>query len=108
MEPSPFLLDSSVAMTGDPDRYFRERVTGDLWKTGYSPAPINQLIERAGAAMDAKKRQALYEEIQMKMWEDMPVIYLQQTKLLMLKKKGLSGVLGLKTQIMHMTEVSIA
>jgi ABC-type transport system substrate-binding protein len=101
-------FSSSVAMTGDPDRYFRERIIGDMWKTGYSPAPINQLIERAGATIDERKRQALYEEIQQKMWEDMPVIYLQQTKFIMLKKKNVSGLLGLKTQVLHMTELSIA
>ena len=58
--------------------------------------------------IDERKRQALYEDIQLKLWEDMPVLYLQQTKFIWLKKKNVTGLLGLKTQILHMTELAIA
>ena len=99
---------SSVALTGDPDRYFRERLIADAYAMGYKNAAVTQQLNDAVAVTDTQKRQQIYEDVQQKVWEDMPIIYIQQTRLLVAKKKNVTGFVGMPNQMFHLTEVGLA
>ncbi len=97
---------SSVAVTGDPDRYFQERIVQNVYHAGYKNQAVNDLIAKAGTTIDAKRRQALYEDLQMKMWEDMPIVYFIQTACQYVKRKTVTGFQPSPTQLYNLIEVA--
>lgn len=99
---------SSVAVTGDPDRYFQERIVQDVYRTGYKNQAVNDLIAMAATTIDEKKRQAIYEEIQTKMWEDMPIVYLTQSVFQYVKRKKVTGFVGMPNQVYNLIEAAIS
>lgn len=100
-------LLQSVAVTGDPDRYYRERITGDLFKMGYANPAVNELIGQAAQTIDAARRQALYEEIQLKLWEEMPIVYLNQGQISFVQKTGVTGFEGMPSNVYSLTEIGL-
>lgn len=76
-----FITDSNV-VTGDPQRYFNERVLGDPYKAGwaesYKGEPALEMLREAGRTLEASKRDDLYKKVQRRLWENPPVLYLFQ------------------------------
>jgi ABC-type transport system substrate-binding protein len=67
-----------IAVTGDPDRYLQERVVGDLYHTGFADEEAKSLIQQAAQTIDQARRQELYEQASLKIWQAPPFIYLHQ------------------------------
>jgi ABC-type transport system substrate-binding protein len=82
---------SSIAVTGDADRYFQERMVQDVYKTGYHDDQVTALIKQAASETDTAKRQTLYEQVQDLMWQGPPVIYLYQIDWTYAAKKSVNG-----------------
>ncbi len=99
---------SSVAVTGDPDRYFQERIVQNVYRAGYKNQTVLDLIQKAATTIDEKQRQALYEDIQMKMWNDMPIVYLLQSVFQYVKRKKVTGFVGMPNQVYNLIETSIS
>ncbi len=97
---------SSIAVTGDPDRYFKERMVQDVYKSGYQDEEVIRLIEQAGGETDPAKRQALYEQVQERMWEGPPVIYLYQINWLYGAKQGVEGFVWMPNRIFTLSTVT--
>ena len=65
-------------MTGDPDRYLQERIVGDLYHTKFGDEEAKNAIRLAATVVDPAKRQELYEQAAVRIWEAPPFIYLHQ------------------------------
>ena len=98
---------SSVAVTGDPDRYFNERIVRDAYSMKYVNPEIKKMIETAATTIDPAKRQQQYEDIQLKMWDDMPIVYLHQLTFQYVKKKNVKGFVPMPNQVLHLTEIEL-
>jgi peptide/nickel transport system substrate-binding protein len=68
----------SIAVTGDPDRYLQERIVGDLYHVKFGDEEAKNLIKQAATVVDSAKRQDLYEQAALRIWEAPPFIYLHQ------------------------------
>jgi peptide/nickel transport system substrate-binding protein len=68
----------SIAVTGDPDRYLQERIVGDLYHTKFSDEEAKNAIRQAATIVDQAKRQELYEQAAVRIWDAPPFIYLHQ------------------------------
>jgi ABC-type transport system substrate-binding protein len=70
---------SSRATTGEPQRYLDQRVSGDLYKSGWVDKECFDLIKEAGRTIDPKKKESLYLRIQEIMYNGLaPQIFLWQ------------------------------
>ena len=65
-------------MTGDPDRYLQERIVGDLYHVKFGDEEAKNLIRQAAQVVDPAKRQELYEQAAIRIWQAPPFIYLHQ------------------------------
>ncbi len=99
---------SSIAVTGDADRYLQERMVQDIYKSGYQDPEVNSLIKQAAGETDTTKRQALYEQVQARMWEGPPVIYLYQIDWTYAAKKGVNDFVWMPNRIFTLSSVSKA
>lgn len=99
-------LLASIAVTGDADRYFKERMVQDVYQSGYQNEEVNELIRQAGAETDPAQRQALYEQVQEIMWEGPPVIYLYQINWLYAAQEGVEGFTWMPNRIFTLAKVS--
>lgn len=97
----------SVAMTGDADRYFTERMVTDILKTGYKNPEVTKMIGDAAGSLDAAKRQSLYEQVQQKLWEGPPVVYLYQTTWTYAVNSKISGFHGMPSHIYPLYDVAV-
>jgi ABC-type transport system substrate-binding protein len=96
---------SSIAVTGDADRYFQERMVQDVYKTGYHDEQTIALIKQAASETDTAKRQALYEQVQDLMWQGPPVIYLYQINWTYAAKKTVDGFNWMPNRIFSLSTV---
>ncbi len=70
---------SSKATTGEPQRYLEQRVSGDLYKSGWVNKECFDLIKEAGWTIDPKKKESLYLRVQEIMYNELaPQIFLWQ------------------------------
>lgn len=97
---------SSIAVTGDADRYFQERLVQDVYKTGYHDEQVIALIKQAASETDTAKRQTLYEQVQDLMWQGPPVIYLYQIDWTYAAKKTVDGFNWMPNRIFSLSTVS--
>ena len=93
---------SSIAVTGDADRYFEERMVQDAYKSGYHDDQVISLIKQAAGETDIAKRQAEYEQVQDIMWQAPPVIYLYQIDWTYAAKKTLGGFTWMPNRIFNL------
>jgi len=99
---------SSIAVTGDADRYFQERMVQDAYKSGYHDDQVISLIKQASGETDNAKRQALYEQVQDLMWQGPPVIYLYQVDWTYAAKKSVNGFTWMPNRIFSVAGASNA
>lgn len=99
---------SSIAVTGDADRYFQERMVQDAYKSGYHDDQVISLIKQAAGETDTPKRQALYEQVQDLMWQGPPVIYLYQVDWTYAGKKSVNGFTWMPNRIFSIASASNA
>jgi ABC-type transport system substrate-binding protein len=97
---------SSIAVTGDADRYFQERLVQDVYKTGYKDEQVIGLIKQAASETDPAKRQALYEQVQDLVWQGPPVIYLYQIDWTYAAKKNVNGFNWMPNRIFNLATVA--
>ncbi|MCC7370940.1 MAG: ABC transporter substrate-binding protein [Chloroflexi bacterium] len=97
---------SSIAVTGDADRYMQERLVQDINKSGYKDEKVVSLIKQAASETDSARRQALYEEIQDIMWQGPPVIYLYQIDWTYAARKTVQGFNWMPNRIFNLATVS--
>jgi len=97
---------SSIAVTGDADRYFQERLVQDIQKTGYKDDKVISLIKQAAGETDTAKRQILYEEVQDIVWQGPPVIYLYQIDWTYAARKNVQGFVWMPNRIFTLMTVS--
>ncbi|HEX8967835.1 MAG TPA: ABC transporter substrate-binding protein, partial [Chloroflexota bacterium] len=93
---------SSIAVTGDADRYLEERMVQDAYASGYRDDQVIALIKQAAGETDTAKRQALYEQVQDLMWQGPPVIYLYQIDWTYAAKKSVSGFTWMPNRIFNL------
>ncbi len=82
---------SSIAVTGDPSRFFIQRILDDFHKTGYRSERAFDLIRRAARETDQAKQGALYKELQAVLKQDLPHMYLFQDEWLYGFRKGIQN-----------------
>jgi ABC-type transport system substrate-binding protein len=99
---------SSIAVTGDADRYMQERLVQDINKSGYKDEKVISLIKQAAGETDTAKRQTVYEDIQDIMWQGPPVIYLYQIDWTYAAKKTVQGFNWMPNRIFNLSSVSKA
>jgi peptide/nickel transport system substrate-binding protein len=99
---------SSIAVTGDADRYFQERMVQDAYKTGYHDDQVSSLIKQAAGEADNAKRQTLYEQVQDLMWQGPPVIYMYQVDWTYAAKKSVNGFTWMPNRIFTLATASNA
>jgi peptide/nickel transport system substrate-binding protein len=88
----------SRAMTGDPDRYFAERVVADIYRSGYKSDALFDLIKRGGTTMDPARRQKVYEQVQELMARELaPQVFLYQLPTLYAYRTNVQGFQVLPT-----------
>ncbi|MFN8525577.1 MAG: ABC transporter substrate-binding protein [Chloroflexota bacterium] len=97
---------SSIAVTGDADRYMQERIVQDINKSGYKDDRVIPLIKQAASETDNAKRTALYEQIQEIMWEGPPVIYLYQIDWTYAARKAVQGFTWMPNRIFTLMTVA--
>jgi len=75
-------MTESNAVTGDAQRYFNERIIGDVYKSGwkdkYKDDPALAMMIEAGRTVDPVKREQMYKQIQQQLWNNPPILYLFQ------------------------------
>lgn len=69
---------ASVAVTGDPARYFLERVIADRYGSGWKNEEVFELIRAASQEPDLDRAAEIYRRIQELMVEDTPFAYIYQ------------------------------
>jgi len=97
---------SSIAVTGDADRYLQERMVGDIYKSGYKDEQLNGLIKQAAGETDNTRRQTLYEQVQDIMWQGPPVIYLYQIDWTYAARKTVQGFTWMPNRIFSLASVT--
>jgi ABC-type transport system substrate-binding protein len=97
---------SSIAVTGDADRYFEERMVQDVYKSGYHDEQVISLIKQGAAQTDTANRQSLYEQVQDLMWQGPPVIYLYQIDWTYAAKKAVSGFNWMPNRIFNLATLA--
>jgi peptide/nickel transport system substrate-binding protein len=97
---------SSIAVTGDADRYYQERMVQDVYKSGYHDEQVIGLIKQAAGETDGASRQGLYEQVQDLMWQGPPVIYLYQIDWTYAAKKSVTGFNWMPNRIFTLASVA--
>ena len=101
---------STAVITGDPDRYFDDRVVRDTYaKQGCAAKrpDLVKMIQEAGQTMDPAKRQGLYERIQDAMWADPPFVWFNQTAWVYAVSKRVKNFRPSPTTLFTLQDVSV-
>jgi peptide/nickel transport system substrate-binding protein len=105
-------MTESNAVTGDAQRYFVERMVGDVYKSGWKDTfkedPALALIAEAGRTVDPAKREAVYKQAQQALWNNPPIVYLFQGSWPIIHHKNIPDPPVDPTRMLSFREVSWA
>jgi peptide/nickel transport system substrate-binding protein len=104
-----FIISTAV-ITGDPGRYFEERVVRDGYAQqgwGEKRPDVLDLIREASATFDETERDALYRRIQDEMWSDPPFVWFNQTAWIYAVNTRVQGFNPSPTTIFSLAEIAV-
>ncbi|HLN62770.1 MAG TPA: ABC transporter substrate-binding protein [Symbiobacteriaceae bacterium] len=74
--------------------------------SGYKNAEVDKLLLQARAVFDDATRKSLYEQVQAKVWDDAPYLFLFNQVQIIGVKKGVSGLTAYGHEILDFTKVT--
>jgi ABC-type transport system substrate-binding protein len=85
--------------TGDPDNAYRLTIFGERagkpWNVGsYANPEVDRLIVMGSKEIDQAKRAEIYADIQRRVWDDAPWLFLHRLTIFMARKSDIKGIVS--------------